>query len=339
MQSVFAAPSIVSGGDVYKKNCAVCHGEQGNGMSRARHGLNPPPRDFTSPLAKAELSRERMLTSTMHGRPGTAMMPFSAKISEAEISAVVDYIQTTFMTGPVVQADANMITLDRGKRIFTSNCAVCHGDTGSGAMWTQTSLNPSPRDFTTLAARTELSRERMLTSVTHGRPGTAMMSFSSRLSAADINAVVDYIRATFMVEKTAQVAANGDNPHAGMAVPQARPPVPDADMSLPFPVGLKGDAMQGRVFYLKNCFACHGEQGDGQGPRSSFISPPPRNFLAPESRRILNRPALLKAVSGGKPGTPMPAWDKVLTPQEIANVAEFVFQEFIHKSQKKKAPN
>jgi mono/diheme cytochrome c family protein len=25
----------------------------------------------------------------------------------------------------------------------------------------------------------------------------------------------------------------------------------------------------------------------------------------------------------------MPAWDKVLAPQEIANVAEFVFQEFI----------
>ena len=45
----------------------------------------------------------------------------------------------------------------------------------------------------------------------------------------------------------------------------------------------------------------------------------------------------------------MPAWGKVLTPQEVANVAEFVFQTFIHpesgkqtglspdKSDKKKA--
>ena len=80
-QSAFAAPSEVSGEDIYKKNCAVCHGEQGDGMSRARHGLNPPPRDFTSPVAKSELTRERMLTSVMYGRPGTAMMPFSAKIS------------------------------------------------------------------------------------------------------------------------------------------------------------------------------------------------------------------------------------------------------------------
>lgn len=339
-QSAFAAPSEVSGEDIYKKNCAVCHGEQGDGMSRARHGLNPPPRDFTSPVARAELTRERMRTSVTHGRPGTAMMPFSAKISEAEITAVVDYIRSSFMHGPAIKADATMISLDRGKRIFISNCAVCHGDNGSGAMWTQASLNPAPRNFTTQIAREELSRERMITSITNGRPGTAMMSFNSRLSAPDIEDVVDYIRATFMTAKTTEdspQAANAPNPHAAAASPHAPAQIPDADMSLAFPAGLQGNAELGRAFYLKNCFTCHGEQGDGNGPRSSFISPRPRNFLDPESRRTLNRPALLKAVAGGKPGTPMPAWNKVLNEQEIANVAEFVFKEFIQASQKKKA--
>lgn len=343
--SAFAATTDnASGENIYKANCAVCHGEQGDGMSRARHGLNPPPRDFTSPLAKAELNPERMVTAITHGRPGTAMMPFANKLSKTEINSVVDYIRDTFMRGPAVQADAQMISLDQGKRVFTSNCAVCHGDNGSGAMWTQASLNPAPRNFTTKIARDELSRERMLSSVTHGRPGTAMMAFSSRLSVSDIEAVVDYIRAEFMAEKTAQgnqLAQNAPNPHAAAASPHARatPQLSDADMSLAFPAGLKGDATLGRAFYLKNCFSCHGEQGDGNGPRSSSISPRPRNFLDPESRRTLNRPALLKAVSIGKPGTPMPAWNKVLTDQEIANVAEFVFQEFIHSSQKKKVSN
>jgi len=104
-------------------------------------------------------------------------------------------------------------------------------------------------------------------------------------------------------------------------------------MSLPLPEQLTGDAQWGREFYLKNCFTCHGEKGDGQGPRASFNRPAPRNFLADDSRKVLNRPALFKAIGMGKPGTVMPAWSKVLTDQEIANVAEFVFVTFIHPAQ------
>jgi mono/diheme cytochrome c family protein len=49
----------------------------------------------------------------------------------------------------------------------------------------------------------------------------------------------------------------------------------------------------------------------------------------PAARAQFNRPALYTAIAEGRLGTEMPAWDKVLTPQEIANVAEFVFQDFI----------
>ncbi len=80
---------------------------------------------------------------------------------------------------------------------------------------------------------------------------------------------------------------------------------------------------------MKNCVFCHGVRGDGLGPRSSFITPKPRNFMHPDSRATLNRPALFKAIIIGKPGTVMPAWGKVLGPQQIADVAEFVFQDFI----------
>jgi mono/diheme cytochrome c family protein len=36
----------------------------------------------------------------------------------------------------------------------------------------------------------------------------------------------------------------------------------------------------------------------------------------------------------GRQGSEMPAWSKVLTEQEIANVAEFVFQRFVVTAQK-----
>jgi len=106
-------------------------------------------------------------------------------------------------------------------------------------------------------------------------------------------------------------------------------PAPKTDMTLPLPNGLKGDPDKAAVFYLQNCATCHGTSGDGEGPRAYFINPPPRNFLLTSSRQRLNRPTLFNAISHGIIGSEMPAWNKVLSDQEIANLAEFVFQTFI----------
>ncbi len=319
------AASALSDSEVaklYGQHCSACHGEQGNGRSRASFALDPPPRDFSTAEAWQQLSRERMLTSVTYGRPGTAMVAFADRLSTEQIAALVDYIRDHFMVAP---SPAQRST---GASLYREHCAVCHGDKGAGANWTRYSLNPAPRDFTSAAAQAELSRERMLSSVTHGRPGTAMMSFSRRLSDEQIVAVVDYIRDTFMTSSSASAvepAAEATARHAPVA-----PKTAIADMSVPFPAGLAGDSEAGRRFYMKNCITCHGPQGDGRGPRAGFISPPPRNFHADDARRRLNRPALFRAIAMGLPGTVMPAWSKVLDEQQIADVAEFVFPEFLH---------
>ena len=332
--------AIVDGQELYKNYCSVCHGDLGDGMTRARRGLNPPPRDFTTKLAKVELSDERMLDSVSHGRPGTAMMSFSSRLSAQEIKAVVGYIKDSFMLQGEVKLDENMVALARGKILYVSNCAVCHGDDSAGSMWTKTSLNPPPRDFTTLKSMEELSRARMIASVTHGRPGTAMMSFSHNLTPSDVETVVDYVRKEF-IGRVAQVQTEGAavpsghpraaSPHGQAQAAVPAPPVrlPDADMNQGFAGGLVGQAEWGETFFMSNCRTCHGEKGDGDGPRAKFIRPKPRNFLSEESRRLMNRPALYRAIALGKQGTVMPSWDKVLTAQEIANVAEFVFTRFI----------
>lgn len=113
----------------------------------------------------------------------------------------------------------------------------------------------------------------------------------------------------------------------------AKKPV-KADMSLPMPKGLKGDIEKGRDFYMQNCFTCHGVTGAGDGPRAYFINPPPRDFLLETSRQNLNRPTLFEAITNGRTASEMPAWGKVLNEQEIANVAEYVFQSFIRAGKK-----
>ena len=306
------AMAAVDGALVYAQHCVVCHGDKGDGDTRVRRGLSSPPRDFTAARTRAELTRERMLRSVADGRPGTAMMAFGTRLSQAEVAAVVDYIRATFMVGKASAALPPKIA--EGEQLYVRHCAVCHGDEGSGAVWTQSSLNPPPRNFTA-ALRDELTRERMITSVTYGRPGTAMMSFRRRLSTEEIATVVDYIRASFL----------------GKGIkPSDHPRIVQADMSLPFPDGLRGDALQGKRFFDNNCFTCHGKEGDGKGPRASFINPKPRDFLSMESRIRLNRPALFIAVRDGVRGSVMPSWSKVLSDQQIADVAEYVFTAFVH---------
>lgn len=300
---------------LYHNYCSVCHGDRGDGNSRARNSLVPPPRDFTR---ASELARDTMLTIVTHGKPGTAMSAWKTQLTPEEIEAVVDYVRNTFM-----QVALNP-TLQKGRSLYAQNCLACHGDKGQGAAG-QMGLIP-PRDFTTPQARAELTRERMITSVTQGRANTAMAAFAGRLSAVEIEAVVDYVRAGLMLPSSSE-AISGTNAHAGRSTARQEDP-----MTLPFPSGLAGVAARGEKTFLANCATCHGTKGDGKGPRAYFINPKPRNFVDPAFRGAFNRPAIYTAVADGRLGAEMPAWSKVLTDQQIADVSEYVFQRFVRGS-------
>ncbi|MCG2577157.1 c-type cytochrome [Dechloromonas sp. XY25] len=296
---------------LYHNYCSVCHGDRGDGNSRAKNSLVPPPKDFTR---APELTRDTMITIITHGKPGTAMMGWKTQLEDKEIAALADYIRSTFMQ---VSLDPK---LQRGRVVYAQNCMVCHGERGQGAAGAA-GLIPA-RDFTTPQARVELTRERMINAVTQGRPNTAMAAFANRLPATDIEAVVDYVRAGLMLPSTGGIS--GTNAHAGRSGEQA-----GEGMSMPFANGLTGDAARGEKFYMANCATCHGAKGDGKGPRAYFINPKPRNFIDKNFRLAFNRPAIYTAVHDGRLGAEMPAWSKVLSDQEMTDVSEFVFRRFV----------
>jgi len=375
LASLAAQAESIDAARIYTENCAICHGDKGDANTAAQNGLTPPPRNFTTTEAAMELSRERMIYAVTNGRRGTAIMAHKGRLSPAEIEAVVDYVRENFMRTPVETPSDEPPLLRLGEAVYTQNCSVCHGDKGNTAYWARNGLNPPPRDFTGQEAKSILTRKRMITSVTHGREGTGMQPFKSRLSAQEIEAVVTFIRYKFMgvspehdsgLVPRMQTEATPTPPPSHTA-PQGHTPAatsatsllggtaaattdtsqePSADMSLPLPEGLKGDPLKGRDFYMKNCFTCHGIKGDGNGPRAYFNIPRPRNFTSAESRRLLNRPRIFKSITEGRLGTVMPAWGKVLDEQQIANIAEFVYQAFIEDATpggvagagKKKAP-
>lgn len=220
--------------------------------------------------------------------------------------------------------------------LYHNYCSVCHGDRGDGKSRATGALSTLPRDFTSDASKRELTRERIALAITHGRPGTAMVGWKTQLAPADIDRLTDYIFSRFVQGQAAPAAStaiSGTRAHGGReadtAPGAAASTSVQVDMTAGLPNGLKGDPKRGGAFYLANCATCHGARGDGAGPRAYFINPKPRNFTAAASRARLSRAALYAGISEGRLASEMPAWKQVATPQQIADVSEYVFQSFI----------
>ncbi len=208
-----------------------------------------------------------------------------------------------------------------GAELYHEYCSVCHGDKGDGNSRAKEGLITPPADFTRPNLDSILTPAQMIDVVLHGRPGTAMIGWSSRLSKNQAENIVNYIRNRFMSKSTAsgmvETAMVADNEQQKLFMQQA------------LINGLQGDPQKGRVFYVANCATCHGIKGGGDGPRAYFIFPKPRNFLSDAARMKFNRPVLFSAVKYGVRGKEMPAWGKVINDQEIADVVEYVFSDMI----------
>ena len=303
-----AGAALIGARQLYIDRCAACHGQRGQGTDAAKT-------DFSDPGALVRLTRETISATLDDGHGGH----LDAALAEPDRATIIGYLRSYLML-PAPDADT-----DIGRAVYSRSCSVCHGDRGDAASWARNSLDPAPAAFTAHGLK-QLSRESMIETVTFGEKGTAMMPFTVRLSHEEIAATVDYIRAAFMPEGMgpgAEGHEHGNDQQVGHT---------DAEPAeAPFPAGLTGDPVWGKTFFEANCAECHGPKGDGEGRRAYFMIKKPKDFLTRTARAELDRPKLLRYVSEGVIGTTMPAWDKVLTQQEIADVAEYVYRAFLNR--------
>ncbi len=87
---------LLVGGQIYRQQCAACHGENGDGHTPLGQQLAPHPRDFTKSEEIAALSDDRLARSILHGVSGTAMAPWEGVLNREDVRRVILYLRRNF---------------------------------------------------------------------------------------------------------------------------------------------------------------------------------------------------------------------------------------------------
>ncbi len=110
---------------IYLRDCAVCHGADGEGTRRGPSlvGIGTASVDF-------QLSTDRMPI----GAPGEGLQRTPPDYGDEQIAAVVDHLRPVVGLTPGVPTDLDPSSGDlaAGGSLYRTHCAACHGTAGVG---------------------------------------------------------------------------------------------------------------------------------------------------------------------------------------------------------------
>jgi ubiquinol-cytochrome c reductase cytochrome c subunit len=191
LRSVVESPGVEGGRDLYMRDCAWCHGNEGQGTARGPDlvsGTNGPA------LTHFTLTTGRMPLDS----PDERMRPSDPVYPPDEIADIVEFVSGFGQPGPEVPTVAlETADIHLGQELYQENCAACHSTSGiGGALASGGSSQPGAGGFggkpnvaTDLhsATPTEIA-EAMLTG-----PGTMPVFGGETLSDEEVAAIVRYV--------------------------------------------------------------------------------------------------------------------------------------------------
>lgn len=166
----------LDGQALYETQCAACHGIRGDGKGTAAYLLQPKPRRFRAGRFRlvstdnGQPTREDLFRTLSEGMPGTGM-PSWSQLSEEQRWSLVDYVLKLQREGWIeisqaegeskeegerfaqemaqpgnplsipAEPEASAQDLAKGRKLYQTNCANCHGKQGEGMR------DPSWRNF------------------------------------------------------------------------------------------------------------------------------------------------------------------------------------------------
>jgi ubiquinol-cytochrome c reductase cytochrome c subunit len=185
------ADDATPGPDLYARDCAWCHGDDGGGTERAPDlvtGTNGPA------LTHFVLTTGRMPLDYAEQRMARAEPVYNVD----EVSAIVDYVARLNQPGPTIpKVDVDSGDIGVGLELYQENCAACHSTTGIGGAMAPSRSDDLPErqaeDPSTIApdlssASAVETAEAMLTG-----PGTMPVFGPDTFDDAQVDSIVRYV--------------------------------------------------------------------------------------------------------------------------------------------------
>lgn len=181
------------GHKLFIANCSGCHSDCGCSVAPGAASLFPKPKDLTVVM----LSDALLSDVLWNGVEGSSMpawheLPFS---DLRALAAFVNQISKPKYRSPQ-QLSADEIIAAR--KLYTTHCALCHGEKGRGDGISAAALAPRPTSFYDELPTLKYAAD----VIKSGIPGTAMVHWNDKLTEAEQALLVRYVRSFYQSDKT-----------------------------------------------------------------------------------------------------------------------------------------
>jgi mono/diheme cytochrome c family protein len=325
----FKEAGLYEGKQIYASHCMTCHGCAGNGLGTYGGTLIVTPANFKVDPFRT-MPDDQWFWHVSEGVQGSVMPPWKESLTVSQRWNVIHYIQQVYAKPFERDPDegdvpaeysknnplpATIANIDAGKRIWTRECAVCHGDAARGEGIFKAGIEPVPPSFNDTATYNDYTDADYFWRISEGVPWTAMPTWKLVYSETERWQLVTYIRTIFT-----QTTAQPPQP----STEAAKFDITSVQQALTVPKNASFDA--GRQQFLQLCAHCHGLAGDGTGWDGDYLNPKPVNLqqkLASSQGAITDGTTYAK-ISNGLKDSAMPTWGEFLNTKMRWNDVSFV---------------
>lgn len=290
---------LEAGRAVYNFRCYFCHGYSGDAKTLAATYLSPAPADFTK-ASQETLTEQSIVAALKQGRPATAMKSFQNVLSEAEINAVAGFVRDEFV-----------LRKARNTRYHTPENGWPNHERYSSAFPFAKGEIPVSMPWETLSAEQANGKRLYLSACVschdRGAPEHDGVQWDAR--------PLSYPRNNFSLADPPVDATTSASPYLKHEI-------------VPRVGKLKPLERKGEKLFQTNCSFCHGADGTGKNWIGSFLEPHPRNLRDPSVMSTMTPDRLAQAIRDGLPESSMPAWNDVLSSNEIKAIVAYIHRVF-----------
>lgn len=213
----------------------------------------------------------------------------------AEVRAPGPYPPGQALENPMEPSEAS---LAEGRRVFQSQCAMCHGADGAGEPAMQGELTAAIPDLTDGEWLYGASDGEIFTLIQSGTPNE-MQGFAGKLNDRQIWNIVNYIRSL--------EPADSDGPES------LENPVEKTTQSL----------LAGRQNYARFCVECHGLDGRGHTEMNEFLLTRPADLTRDDWTYGTEDGVVFHIIKNGTPND-MPAFADRFDDEAIWNIVNYL---------------